>query len=51
MKNPKRLSKKEKIYLKSLCLDFDNWLISKKTMDKWLIVHRETGRLREIPAP
>lgn len=53
MKNAKRLTKNEKIHLSSLRqrLKPDNWLISKKLVDKWLIVNRETGKSRWIPAP
>lgn len=51
MKNGKRLTRKEKEYVKSFRLNPENWLISKKTTDMWLIVHRETGTARELPSP
>ncbi|BDH62149.1 hypothetical protein MTP04_22790 [Lysinibacillus sp. PLM2] len=51
MKNPKRLTVKEHRYLQSINLNSENWLISKKLTDKWVIVHRFTGQVREILAP
>lgn len=49
MQNPKKPTRKEKIYLRSLRLNSDNWLISKRTVDYWLIIHRISGRTRKIP--
>lgn len=51
MKNPKRLTKAEHIYLQSINLTSVNWLISKKTNDSWLLVHRLVGQTKEVPAP
>ncbi|MFJ7662983.1 DUF6906 family protein [Lysinibacillus sp. NPDC097162] len=51
MKQGRNLTRQQKIYLKSLRLNPDNWLISKKLKNKWLIIHRITGKLRSIPAP
>lgn len=51
MKQPRNLTRQQKIYIASFRLNPDNWLISKKLVDKWLIVHRLTGRTRIIPAP
>lgn len=51
MKNPKRLTVAERLYLESINLNSDNWLISKKSNDGWLIVHKLTGRSRTIPVP
>lgn len=50
MKQGRNLKKQEKIHVKSMRLNPNNWLISKKLLDTWLIVHRETGRSRTIPA-
>lgn len=46
-----QFNKKTKIYIASFRLNPDNWMISKKQSDSWLIIHRETGRTRTIPAP
>ncbi|WP_445954571.1 DUF6906 family protein [Ureibacillus sp. FSL E2-3493] len=51
MKNGKRLKRFEKQYLRSLNLNHENWLLSKKTTEFWLIVHKLTGQTKEIPAP
>lgn len=51
MKNPKRLTVKEHQYLQSINLNSDNWLISKRTSDEWLLVHRLTSKTKAIPAP
>ena len=51
MKNGKRLTVNEHQYLKSLKLQSENWLISKKQTDKWIIIHKLTGRAKEIVAP
>lgn len=51
LKRPRNLTRQEKEYLKSFRLNPFNWLISKKLTESWLIVHRETGRSRTIPAP
>ena len=51
MKNPKRLTVKEHRYLQSINLNSDNWLISKRTSDEWLLVHKLCGHKKVIPAP
>lgn len=51
LKRPRNLTRQEKDYIASFRLNPFNWLISKKLTDSWLIVHRETGRPRTIPAP
>ena len=38
-------------HIKSFRLNSSNWLLSKKQTEEWLIVHRETGSSRVIPAP
>lgn len=50
MKNGKKPTVREMNYLKSLNLNPSNWLISKKTSEYWVIVHRESGNVRKIPA-
>lgn len=51
MKNGKKPTVREMDYLKSLRFNPSNWLISKKTSEDWVIVHRESGKVRHIPAP
>ena len=51
MKNGKNPSRNEKMHIVTFRLKPTNWLISKKMADAWLIVHRESGRARTIPAP
>ncbi|MED3799339.1 hypothetical protein P4604_18345 [Lysinibacillus capsici] len=51
MKQGKNLTRKESDYVKSFRLNPNNWMLSKKLLDEWLIVHRESGRARKIPAP
>lgn len=51
MKNGKNLTRNESKHVKSCNLNPDNWLLSKKLLDNWLIVNRQSGRTREIPAP
>ncbi|MEK5429681.1 hypothetical protein MKY88_02350 [Lysinibacillus sp. FSL R7-0073] len=51
MKQGLNLTRKQKIYIASFKLNPDNWLLSKKLVDRWLIVHRKTGNTRTIPAP
>jgi len=51
MKRGRNLKKQECIYIATFRLNPANWLISKKMSDAWVIVHRESGRPRTIPAP
>lgn len=51
MKRPRNLSVAESNHVKQFRLNPGNWGISKKMAEKWLLVHRETGRTRLIPAP
>ncbi|MDW0112237.1 hypothetical protein QT711_03505 [Sporosarcina saromensis] len=51
MKRGRKPSVAECKYIKSFSLNPMNWLISKKMSDEWLIVHRDTGSTRFIPAP
>jgi len=51
MKNGKKPTVRECEHIKSCRLNPFNWFVSKKGMDKWLLIHRESGRTRLIPAP
>lgn len=52
MKNPKRLTVAERKYFEQLTkLSSENWLISKRTSDEWLLVHRLTNKTKVVPAP
>lgn len=51
MKNGKKPTVAERKHIKSFRLNSDNWLISKKLTDKWLLLHRYTDTQRWIPAP
>ncbi|WP_173426023.1 DUF6906 family protein [Bacillus sp. OxB-1] len=51
MKRGRKPSVAECNHIKSFKLAPANWLISKKMTDEWLIVHRESGKPRVIPAP
>ena len=52
MKRPRKLSVAERQYLKDdMKLAAENWLISKKMSDEWVLVHKLTDVTRNIPAP
>lgn len=51
MKNGKRLKVSERLYLESINLNPEEWLISKKTSEFWLIIHRMNGQVEKIPVP
>lgn len=51
MKQGLSLTRKQKIHIASLRLNPDNWLISKKLPNSWLLIHRKTGKPRTIKAP
>ncbi|WNN20047.1 hypothetical protein [Bacillus phage FI_KG-Lek] len=46
MKNGKRLTKREKMHLKSYSLNPDNWLVFKKADGEMHLVHRYTSTTR-----
>lgn len=48
MQNGKNPNRREKIHLKSLGLNCENWLVSKKTLAYWLIINRKSGKNRKI---
>lgn len=51
MKRGRKLTVAECNHVKQFRLNPFNWLLSKKKTEEWIIVHRETGRARVIPAP
>ena len=48
MKHGKRPTVRQRKYLKSLRLNYDNWLVCKDTPGLMIIEHRDTGTVREI---
>lgn len=50
MKNGKKLTKREKMHLKSYSLNPDNWLVFKKADGGMYLVHRYTNATRVIPS-
>lgn len=50
MKNGKKPTVSERKHIESFRLNSSNWLISKKTSDFWLLVHRNTNTTRKIVA-
>ena len=48
MKNGKVPTKRQKIAIAYAGLSFDKWLVSKVNGDVLTLVHRETGRAKEI---
>lgn len=51
MKNGKKPTIREMEHIQSQRLNPLNWLISKKTSEFWLIIHRHSGKSRQIPTP
>ena len=51
MKRPRKLTVAERDYLLSMKIIADNWMISKKTSEEWLLVHKLTDIKKMIPAP
>ncbi|MED1047264.1 hypothetical protein P4T54_22830 [Bacillus mycoides] len=50
MKNGKKLTKREKMHVKSYSLNPENWLVSKKGNGQMYLVHRYTNTKRIIPS-
>lgn len=50
MKNGKKLTKREKIHVKSYSLTPENWLVFKKGNEQMHLVHRYTNKKRIIPS-
>lgn len=51
MKRPRKLTAAEREYLESMKIAADNWMISKKTSEEWLLVHKLTDITRTVLAP
>lgn len=51
MKQGRNLTVKESIYIKSLKLKPENWLLSKKLSREWHVINRKSGKLRVVQAP
>lgn len=49
MKQGRRPTKKQKIAIAQVGLNYSNWLVTKNLPDTLHIAHRETGRERRIP--
>ncbi|MGG3451956.1 DUF6906 family protein [Domibacillus aminovorans] len=49
MKNPKKPTRKEMVIIASYRLNPMNWLVSKRHNGMYMIVHRMTGNVRQIP--
>lgn len=50
MKHGLKPTKRQKIAMKAVGLNFNNWLVYKAIDSQLHIVHRETGRTKIIPA-
>ena len=48
MKHGKRLTVKQKIFLKERRINPENWLVCKNTVEELVICHRHTGCVRVI---
>ena len=51
MKRPRNLTVAERRYLQSMKIAAENWMISKRTSEEWLLVHKLTDITRTVPAP
>ena len=48
MRQGKKPTRRQKEIIKSKRLNLDNWLVVEQTKERLLLVHRHTGRTREI---
>ena len=48
MKHGKRPTVSQKKIIKAKGLNYENWLVSKHTPEKMVLVHRHTGTVREV---
>ena len=48
MKYGKKLTRKQKIFLKGKNLNTENWLVRKETPAEMMVQHRHTGTVRRI---
>jgi len=51
MKRGRKLTVAERNHVSKTVSKVENWLISKKETELWVIVHRATGQDRKILAP
>ena len=51
MKRPRKLTVAERQYIESMKIAAENWMISKRTSDEWLLVHKLAGVTKTVPAP
>lgn len=51
MKHGKNPTVKQKKYIKSFRLNYENWLVCKDTPDEMVLEHRNTGAIRVIVKP
>ncbi|MCP1355437.1 DUF6906 family protein [Aneurinibacillus migulanus] len=49
MKNGKRPTRKQKLAMKAVRLNPENWLVTKNLPGELHLVHRETNRERKLP--
>lgn len=50
MKHGKRPTRAQKIRLKEVGLNYENWLVVKATAEGLEVVHKHSGKTRKIPA-
>lgn len=48
MKNPKAPNKHQKIAMQEYGLNTQNWLVTKANGNHYTLVHRDTGRVKQI---
>lgn len=51
MKQPRNFTVNERNHISKSIANVRDWQISKKESHMWVIVHRFTGRVREVLAP
>jgi hypothetical protein len=48
LRHGKRPTRKQKIFIKSKRLNPENWLVVKDTDKEFVIVHKESGKVRDL---
>lgn len=48
MKQPKRLTRKQKICLSVKCIDADEWMLIEETEFCYKLIHKKTGKIEII---
>lgn len=48
MKNPKRLTRKQKITVSALGLNAENWLLIEQTEFYLKIIHKSSGKIKRV---